>query len=297
MRIADSHSRCCTRCSSTTAGRCVRTYVAMATDAPDARTLLQVAPDQYVAERTRLMKEARAEGERARAGFYQSLKHPNLSLWAVLAAGDDAAAVRGIVAATTELAKVQARGSSSGALSTATKERRKSLEALVDRAVAALAQWERGAEARRAEIRSVIDQLSRHADVVEGWIDGTLRDLPDDAWGFGAFTNMEVTPATQSAEARTKKAKPGAGARKATTAEPDEVAPPLPSRAARAERTRQARQEVAAAKRDLAAAERRVDVAKKAVREAEKEVRLAQGDQAAAEKRLEQATADLVGAV
>jgi hypothetical protein len=275
----------------------VRTYVLMATDAADARLLLQVAPDQYVAERTRRVKEARAEGDRARAGFYQSLKHPNLSLWAVLAAGADADAVRGIVTATTELAKVQAGGSDSGALSAATKQRRKALEALVDRAVAALAHWERGAEARRAEIRSVIDQLSRHADVVEGWIDGTLRDLPDDAWGFGAFADMEVKPASQSAELRPRKAKPGAGARKTTTAEPDEPAPPAPSRSARAQRAKEARRVVAAAKRDLAAAERRVDVAKKAVREAEKEMRLAEGEQAGAEKRLERATADLGGAV
>jgi hypothetical protein len=275
----------------------MRTYGPMATDAPNARMLLQVAPDQYVAERSRLVKEARAEGDRARAAFYQSLKHPNLSLWAVLAAGADADAVRGIVTATTELAKVQAGGSDSGALSAATKQRRKALEALVDRAVAALAHWERGAEARRAEIRSVIDQLSRHADVVEGWIDGTLRDLPDDAWGFGAFADMEVKPTSQSAELRPRKAKPGAGAGKVTAVEPEEPAAPPPSRAARIERTRQARHDVATAKRDLASAERRVDVAKKAVREAEKAVRLAEGDQAAAEKRLEQATADLAGAV
>jgi len=272
----------------------VRTYVGMATEAAGARVLLQVAPDDYVAERTRLVKQARAEGDRTRAAFYQSLKHPNLSLWAVLAAGDDAEAVHGIVSATAELAKIQARGSDSAALSTATKHRRKALEAVVDRAVSELARWERAAEARRADIRGIVDQLSRHADVVEGWIDATLRDLPDDAWGFGAFADLEVTAGRQPDVGRTKNAKPRGGPRPTPPAPLDET-PAAPTRATRAERTRQARQDVAAAKRDVSAAERRVDSARKSVHDAEKEMRQAEAEHAAAEKRLEKATAELAG--
>ena len=55
----------------------------------DARVLFRVAPDDYVTERTRLVKEARAAGDRALAKSYAALKRPNLSLWAVLAADDD----------------------------------------------------------------------------------------------------------------------------------------------------------------------------------------------------------------
>jgi hypothetical protein len=270
----------------------VRTYVGMATDSADARVLLRVAPDEYVAERARLVKQARAEGDRTRADFYRSLKHPNLSLWAVLAAGDDVEAVHGVVTATAELAKIQAGGSDSAALSTATKNRRTELEALVDRAVSALARWERGAEARRAEIRGMVDQLSRHADVVEGWIDATLRDLPDDAWGFGAFADVEVTAGNQPATPRPKNAKPRVGGRQTASAPPED-SPVMPTRAERTARTRQARQDVAAAKRDLVAAERRVDSARKAVREAEKEMRVAEAEQTAAEERLDKAAADL----
>jgi hypothetical protein len=291
MRIAELGSRNDRCARSTNAARCVRTYVVMANEDADARLLLRVAPAEYVAERARLVKQARADGDRARAAFYQSLNHPNLSLWAVLAAGGDAKEVRGVVSATEELAKIQATRSDPAAVTAATKHRRKALEALVDGAVSALAQWERGAEARRAEIRGIVDQLSRHSDVVEAWIDATLRDLPDDAWGFGAFADMEVTGGSESSAPPTKKSKPRAGAGGTAIAEP--ALPAKPTRAERAERTKQARQDVAAAKRDLAAAERRVSEARKAVRDAEKEMRLAEADQATVEKRVERAEADL----
>ena len=55
--------------------------------------VLDVAPDQYVAERDRLVKQARSAKDRASATFYQSLKRPTVPLWAVLAAGHDADAV------------------------------------------------------------------------------------------------------------------------------------------------------------------------------------------------------------
>ena len=100
----------------------------MPNDAGDARVLLQVSPDDYVSERARLVKQARADGDRALATFYQSLKHPGRALWAVLAAGDDADAVHGIVTATTKLAKIQAAGSDPGALAMGTQHRRTALE-------------------------------------------------------------------------------------------------------------------------------------------------------------------------
>ncbi len=73
----------------------MRIYEGMTGAEPDARALLQVAPDDYVAERSRLVKLARAEHDRAKVAFYQSLKRPNLSLWAVLAAGGDATQIGG----------------------------------------------------------------------------------------------------------------------------------------------------------------------------------------------------------
>ena len=143
------------------------------TDA-DARLLLRQSPDNYVVERTRLVKQARAAGQRDVANFYQSLKRPTMSQWAVLAAADDADAVNDVVAATKDLAEVQAGGSNAAALATATKKRKAALEALVDRGVAALGQSDAGAESRRGEIRGMIDQLSCHPELAESWIDANV---------------------------------------------------------------------------------------------------------------------------
>lgn len=269
--------------------------------AANARLLLTEAPDSYVAERTRLVKQARADGDRERANFYQALKRPNLPLWAVLVAGEDVDAVQGIVAETIELAKIQTAGAASDALSAATKSRRKTLETLVDRAVKALARSVSGAESRRPEIRAIIDQLSRHPDVAATWIDGTLRDLPDDAFGFAAFTGVtETTAKTPASRRAAKPSKPAKPARPLkppaddTTAQPAiDLAAERAARAERAQLARQARHDVAVAARQLAAAERRVAAAQATVREAQDALRLAEDERATAQQHHQEANAQL----
>ena len=269
-------------------------YKPMAADSPDARVLLQASPDDYVAERTRLVKEARADKNRSLAGFYQSLKRPSLSLWAVLAAGEDADAVNNVVKVTSQLGETQAGGGTAGTLSAATKTRRKALEGLVDKAVAALGK-DSGAEARRPEIRSIIDQLSRHPELVASWIDGTLRELPEDDFGFGAFADMEV--ADRADVARPAKSKQSRHANDAPVGRADDP-PSKPradaaARAARAEEARAARKDIAAAARELAVAERDVNAAETALRRAEKDLKAAEDARATAEKRHHRATARL----
>ena len=82
------------------------------------------------------------------------------------------------------------------------QHRRTAIDALVERAVDALAKWDDSAGTRRAEIRSIVDQLSRHGDLVESWLDGTLRDLPDDSLGFASFTEMALPARPASASAK-----------------------------------------------------------------------------------------------
>ena len=261
----------------------------MPTDtAADARVLLDVAPDQYVAERDRLVKQARAAKDRASATFYQSLKRPTVPLWAVLAAGDDANAVEAVIKVTTELGDIQGGSTKAADLTAATQRRRKALEPFVDRAVKALAKWDAGAEKRRPEIRSIVDQLSRHPDLAERWVDATLRELPDSDFGFGAIADMS--------NAEIFEPKPKA------TRSPKSEEPPAPAsdrsadraaRAARAEETRQARQGVAAAVRDLATAERRLDAARAAMGDAKEELAAAEDQHTAAEQRHKKATTQL----
>jgi hypothetical protein len=279
----------------------VETYSAMASDTADARALLDVAPDQYVTERARLAKQARADGDKEAATFYQSLKHPGVVLWAVLAAGSDPDAVMAVMAATEELGGVQAGGSDARSLSAATQTRRKVLETIVDKAVKALAKTESGAAKRRPEIRGLVDQLSRHPEVTDSWIDGTLREVPENDFGFGAFADVEVTPRAKAPESTRSTMTPKTGAPKETKAkqvgrssrQADDVRDLAAERAARAEQTRQAKQDVTAAARELTAADRKLDLARAALRKAEKELRLAEEQRDAVESRHEKATARL----
>ena len=258
--------------------------------AGDARVLLDVAPDQYVAERDRLVKQARAAKDRASATFYQSLKRPTVPLWAVLAAGDDARAVDAVMNVTTELGDIQGASAKAPELTAATQSRRKALETFVDRAVTTLAKWDNGAEKRRPEIRSIVDQLSRHPELAESWVEATLRELPTSDFGFGAIADMsdaEIFKPQPKAEKRPRKSE----------APPQPAAPDRgvdrAARAARADQVRQARKDVAAAVRVLTNAERRLESARAAIADAQQEVAAAEDEHAAAEQRHKKATTQL----
>lgn len=175
------------------------------TERPDrpARRLLDVAPSAYVDERARLAKEIRAAGDKELAKAIQSLKRPTLAVWALVAAGDDAALVRSLFDATVALGDAQASGDRTATM-TATKQRKDVVSAVTSAAVEALRVHEPSAEARRPEIRTLVDQLSRHPDLADAWIDGTLRDLPeDDGFGFAAFAGLEITPSSAANAAAT----------------------------------------------------------------------------------------------
>ena len=177
----------------------------MSTLADNARKLLECAPGEYVAERSRLVKEARHSGDRAGAKELQALSRPPLGLWAVLAAADDRKTIAPLYDATAHVARVQAAGAGRQALTEATQRRRTALERVVDVAVAAFARWDQGAEARRSEIRTIVDRLSRRPDLADAWLAGVLRDLPDDELGFAAFSDVHVTtPTRPNTERRAK---------------------------------------------------------------------------------------------
>ncbi len=269
----------------------------MPNDAFDARVLLEVAPEQYVTERTRLVKQARADRDKAQANFFQSLKRPSVALWAALVAAD-ADVVHKLLSATSELGEVQAGGSSPADLTAATKRRRTTVEGFVDRAVNALAMFDAGAEKRRPEIRSLVDQLSRNPDLADAWIDGTLREIPDEQFGFGAFDGVALTPRAETTSL-TKAAKPTAksSTKAAKRGEPEpreDVRDLAAERAAKAklkDQVREAKKAVAEAARELTAADRTVTFARAVVKDAEKQLRIAEDQRAAAEREHERAVA------
>ena len=84
-------------------------------------------------------------------------------------------------------------------VSTATKKRRTALEAL---SIGELLRWAGPIPAPRpvaAEIRGMIDQSVAPPELAESWIDGTFRDLPDDALGFAAFSGFRGSGAPEPA--------------------------------------------------------------------------------------------------
>ena len=132
---------------------------------------------------------------------------------------------------------------------------------------------DKSAEARRAEIREIVDQLSRHPELANSWIDGTLRELPEEEFGFGAF-DVVAMPASPP---KAKEVKPEAGKSKvARDYDASARVPTRAERAAKAEATKQARKDVSDAARAVSDAERRVRSAEAEVRKAEKTLREAE---------------------
>ncbi len=253
--------------------------------------MFRVSPAAYVAERSRLARAAKSAGDMDLGKQLQALARPTVAIWAVVAAADDPADVRELLGVTDELAGVQGRGDREATVEM-TRRRKAAIEVIVGAAVGALRPWEPSAEARRPEIRTIVDQLSRHPELAPAWIDGTLRRLPEaDAFGFAAFTAME-TPETSESR---PKAKP---ARRLTSVPPlardsdDAVArqraaavlrrsrdrAERDARAARAEATREARRDVEAAAKAVAAAQRKVTDAEAVAREAETTLRAFEAD-------------------
>lgn len=165
----------------------------------DPRALFGVAPGDYTTERTRLAKQARAAGDKAGAASLQGLKRPATAMWGVLAAGADAKAVERVVEATKALAAVQATGGDGPAMAEAVGRRRAAVGSLVESAITELARWDVEARPRRQEIRDIVDQLARRPEVAAIWIDGTLRDLPEQSVGFDAFGGFEVKNVVETA--------------------------------------------------------------------------------------------------
>jgi hypothetical protein len=160
-----------------------------------ARPLLDAGPAGFTTARDAASRALRAAGDRAGAAAVKALRKPAVALWAVLAAGADEAAARDVVAATEELATVQAAASDRARLAEATARRRAAVDRVTETAVAALAGHEGSAAARRRdEIRTLADRVSRRADLLPAWLDATLRDIPDDAVGFGAFAGIDLAP-------------------------------------------------------------------------------------------------------
>jgi hypothetical protein len=235
----------------------------------DARQLLAAGPDGYTAARDAEVRRRRGERDRDGAAAIKALGKPSLALWAVLAAADDEALSRRAVAATTALAETQGAavvGKGAEQIAEASAARRRALDAVSDAAVSALAKHEKAVTiGHRTEIRGLVDRVSRHPELLDDWLAGTLRDIPADT-GFDAFA--AITP-----EPRPPLERASAARAKGPTASRPTERPAAAAREQRAKATEarvSARASVRDAERELAAAERVFGEAKRALAVAEK---------------------------
>jgi len=224
----------------------------------DAKALLEVGPAEYVAHRNELVKQATAAKDRATATSLKQLRRPTVALWAVLSAAARAPdAVRDAVESTARLAKVQSHSREAGAIREATNERRRSLDAVVDEALGALREHEgKSAQGRRDEIRDIVERLSRQADLLPAWLDATLRDLPEESFGFGELAMDDGTP-SPSPEKSNRSSSESA---------------PSPADERRKAKLEQATAAVDEARREVALARKAVEAADKELASAERQL-------------------------
>ena len=194
----------------------------------------------------------------------------------------------------------------------ATRRRKDVVGEVTSAAVVALRPHEPSAEARRPEIRTIVDQLSRHPELADAWIDGTLRDLPaEDAFGFAAFAELGLSPSGSRRARGSRESSEGSEAaaadaplERATAARPRTLrsVPAAPKderpardpeqdraeRAARAARAAERRDAIRARDRAASAlvtAEKRLAGAQELFERAQADLRAAESDHAAASAR------------
>jgi len=239
----------------------------------DARALLAAGPDGFVQARDQAVKELRAAGDKEAAAAVKALSRPSLTMWAVLQAAANERAVRALMTSTNavqaaQLASVRDQ-SARNELNRAVDDRRRALDALTDDAVDALSRTGKGGSAKRDEIKSALDRLSRHPDLVDSWLDATLRDVPTDT-GFDAFASADIgeRPVRRAAShqdaAVTDRNEVGEAEERVRAAERNVEAARRKAERARADRER--------ADERAAAAQRADESAQQSLRDAEREL-------------------------
>jgi len=232
------------------------------------KRLYESPPSKFVAERNRLAKEARADGDRATADAIAALRKPPVSAWAVARlAAEDPDGIDELFAANDKLrGAMSSSGREAGdRFRKASEERQRAVARLAQRAETILERA--GASGTRANLDRVSATLLATATDEEG-ADLVRRGVLDrdlEAGGLGdLFGGVALAPAPQGDAAPSSRVRAAKrpGARAADDAE-------AKRRRERAEREAEA---LDAAAKD---AEREADRAEKEAREAEREAEAA----------------------
>jgi hypothetical protein len=281
-----------------------------ATVAAVGRELLDGPLDEYVARRKAVARRLRDGGDREAAKAVEGMGKPTVVLFAALRAADDPGAVRAAVDATAEVARVQTGAGDRSALGRASADRRARIDELVATGLAAAGGG--GGSGRADEVRAAVDLLTRHDEVLDAWLDGTLRDLPRSDAGFGALglesVFADVGAGSGASTARPSRSTNETTARAGRSRGPthDDTAPTAPTAAQRRAREKAeeaveraeaaldgATASLAEATEALARAQDAVTDAEAALRAAQRRADDARRAQAEATERRDAAAADL----
>ena len=231
----------------------------MADLADEARQLLGAAPEDFVAERKRLVQEVRQAGRAEDARALAALRKPSAVVLAVnRAARDRPQAARDAARSAEEVAKTQLAGNAE-TYAKARKDLESALALLAEVAVAQLSRKKPPTDAMRRRVADLLRSAVADGNARAALERGVLQE-EGDAAGFSAFAGA----AAPTGKRRTQ---PSGG----KEAERREKAKRERRQRLEAELTR-AEEALEAAERSLAAAERERDKAARAVATAEEKL-------------------------
>jgi hypothetical protein len=169
----------------------------------EAKQLLAVAPEDFVAERDRVARELRQADRPEDARAVGELRKPTAVVLAVnRAARDRPNAARDAVRAAERLAKTQLSGDAD-AYRKSSDELDRALALLAEVAVARLSRGKPASEAMRRRVADLLRASAADSDARDALEQGVLQE-EGGAAGFSAFAGMTPPADRRRASARTK---------------------------------------------------------------------------------------------
>jgi hypothetical protein len=252
----------------------------------DIGALYREPPEAFVEARDALVKRLRDEGRGPEAARVKGLRKPTVPAWAVdQLASRDPDGVEELLEAGAELRRAQRQalsGKNPDDLREATEARRSAVARLTSAAAAALRAAGRSEGPHVDEIAATLEAASIDPDAGERLRAGTLDRPLSAAAGFEDIVGLRSVP---SPEAHTDEA--------AREARSGKEAPPADPRTAKEAATRELQERVRELEADLADARRDRDAVERRARKAGSDADRAREKVATAESRLESTRTDL----
>jgi hypothetical protein len=216
----------------------------------EARKLLAVAPEDFVAERQRLARELRDAGRTDDAATVAGMRKPTPVVLAVnRAARDRPKAARAAADAAARVVKAQF-GGKPDEYARAREELDQSLDMLADVAIAQVSRGKKASDAARRRIRDLLRNAVGDESAREALAQGVLTEEVEVA-GFASFAGITPRPARRAS---------------------GKVATPTAKQQKEKQRAKALRDELARAEQELSQAERAVREAERARSRAESTV-------------------------